>query len=79
VVIEREIRLHSLTEIKEFIVLATKYQCDIKMKTNNKIVDGKSMMGIVSLLRYQPLIVIADGDDALDFANQLDQAFNLSK
>ncbi len=78
-VIEREIRLHSLTEIKEFIVLATKYQCDIKMKTNNKIVDGKSMMGIVSLLRYQPLIVIADGDDALDFANQLDQAFNLSK
>ena len=77
-VIEREIRLHSLTEIKNFIVLATRFQCDIKVKTNNKIVDGKSMMGIVSLLRYQPLIVIAEGDDAADFATEFDQEFNSS-
>ena len=28
------------------------------------------MMGIVSLLRYQPLTVVADGDDACEFAGQ---------
>ncbi|HHU48625.1 MAG TPA: HPr family phosphocarrier protein, partial [Clostridiales bacterium] len=50
-VIERKVRLRSLTEIKDFIVLAGKYRCDVKVKTKNKIVDGKSMMGIVSLLR----------------------------
>ena len=43
------------------------------MKTKNKIVDGKSMMGIVSLAAHQPLTVVAKGDDACDFAGQLDQ------
>ena len=77
--IERKVRLHNLTEIKNFIVIATKYQCDVKVKTDNKVVDGKSMMGIVSLLGYQPLVVIAEGDDARDFADQLDQTFNQSQ
>ncbi|MGI6141175.1 MAG: HPr family phosphocarrier protein [Caldicoprobacterales bacterium] len=75
-VIERKVRLRSLTEIKDFIVLAGKYRCDVKVKTKNKIVDGKSMMGIVSLLRYQPLTVVADGDDACEFAGQLDQTIS---
>lgn len=74
-VTERKIRLHNLTEIKNFIVIATKYNCDVTVKTRNKVVDGKSMMGIVSLLRYQPLLVIAEGDDADDFLVQLDQHF----
>lgn len=72
-VIERKIRLRSLTDIKDFIILASKYKCDVKIKTKNKIVDGKSMMGIISLLRHQPLTVVAKGDDADDFAGQLDR------
>ena len=31
------------------------------------------MMGIISLLRHQPLTVVAKGDDADDFAGQLDR------
>ena len=73
-VIERKIRLYSLNDIKDFIVLASKYKCDVKVKTENKIVDGKSMMGIVSLVSHQPLTVIADGDDADDFVGQLDRS-----
>ena len=57
--VERKVQLSSLEEIKDFIVMAGKYRCDIKVKTKNKIVDGKSMMGIVSLAAHQPLTVVA--------------------
>jgi len=71
--IERQVRLSTLNDIKDFIVMAGKYRCDIKVKTRNKIVDGKSMMGIISLVRHQPLTVVAKGDDADEFAGQLDK------
>ncbi len=72
-VVERKVRLHSLNEIKDFIVMAGKYQCDIKVKTRGKIVDGKSMMGIISLVGRKPLTVVAEGDDACEFVGQLDR------
>ncbi|MDD4679785.1 MAG: HPr family phosphocarrier protein [Clostridia bacterium] len=71
-VVERKVLLHNLREIKDFIIMAGKYQCDIKVKTRDKIVDGKSMMGIISLVGCQPLTVVAEGDDAYEFAGQLD-------
>lgn len=71
--IERSVRLDRLVGIKDFTNLATKYQCNIKVKGRHSVVDGKSIMGIVSLAIYQPLIVVAEGDDALDFAGQLDK------
>jgi len=72
--IERKVRLHTLNDIKDFIIMAGKYRCDIKVKTRNKIVDGKSMMGIISLVRHQPLTVVAKGEDAFEFAGQLDKS-----
>ena len=72
-VVERKVRLHSLNEIKDFIVMAGKYQCDIKVKKRDKIVDGKSMLGIISLVGRKPLTVVADGDDASEFAVQLER------
>ena len=72
--IERKVRLHTLNDIKDFIIMAEKYRCDIKVKTRNKIVDGKSMMGIISLVRHQPLTVVAKGEDAVEFAGQLDKS-----
>ena len=72
--IERSVHLDRLVGIKDFTNLATKYQCNIKVKGRHSVVDGKSIMGIVSLAIYQqPLIVVAEGDDALDFAGQLDK------
>ncbi|NLC44772.1 MAG: HPr family phosphocarrier protein [Clostridiales bacterium] len=72
-VVERKVRLHSLNEIKDFILIAGKYRCDIKVKTLDKIVDGKSMLGIISIVGRKPLTVVANGDDAGDFAGQLDR------
>ncbi|HHT66304.1 MAG: HPr family phosphocarrier protein [Caldicoprobacterales bacterium] len=74
--IERKIRLCSLTEVKNFIVVAGKYRCDVKVKASDKIVDGKSMMGIVSLMLSQPLTIIAQGEDADAFAGHLDQVMS---
>ena len=71
--IERSVRLDRLVGIKDFTNLATKYRCNIKVKGRHSVVDGKSIMGIVSLAINQPLIVVAEGDDALDFAGQLDK------
>jgi phosphotransferase system HPr-like phosphotransfer protein len=71
--IERKVRLDTLTGIKDFIVLAGKYRCDVKVKARHSIVDGKSIMGIASLALYQPLTVVANGEDAQEFAGKLDQ------
>lgn len=71
--IERKVELYSLTEVKDFIEMAGKYRCDIKVKARDKIVDGKSMMGIVSLMLSQPLTIVARGEDADAFAGHLDQ------
>jgi len=71
-VVERKVRLDTLNGIKDFIILAGKYRCDIKVKAKHSIVDGKSIMGIASLALYQPLTVVANGDDAQEFAGQLD-------
>jgi phosphocarrier protein HPr len=71
--IERKVRLDTLIGIKNFITLAGKYQCDIKVKAKQNIVDGKSIMGIASLALYQPLTIVARGEDAQEFAGQLDR------
>lgn len=71
--IERKVRLDTLNGIKDFTTLAGKYQCDIKVRAKHNIVDGKSIMGIASLALYQPLTIVAQGEDAHEFAGQLDR------
>lgn len=71
--IERKVRLDTLIGIKDFIILAGKYRCDIKVKAKHSIVDGKSIMGIASLALHQPLTIVAKGEDAQEFAGQLDR------
>ncbi|MGI6539043.1 MAG: HPr family phosphocarrier protein [Caldicoprobacterales bacterium] len=72
--IKRKVQLNNLAEIRDFIILSSKYRCNIKVKACNKIVDGKSMMGIISLMAHQPLTIIAEGEDACEFAGQLDKS-----
>lgn len=71
--VERKIRLDKLTGIVNFINLAERYECTVRVKGKQSIVDGKSIMGVVSQAVYQPLTIIAEGADALDFAGQLDK------
>lgn len=71
--VERSLALSRLKGIADFIRIASQYQCRIQVRGTNSIVDGKSIMGILSLALQQPLTVVAEGDDAPDFATRLDQ------
>ncbi len=66
--IEKQIRLDKLAEVRDFVVLASKYECDIKVKSRNSITDGKSILGILSLALWKPVTVLASGSDAEQFA-----------
>ncbi|HZK34351.1 MAG TPA: HPr family phosphocarrier protein [Bacillota bacterium] len=73
--IERKISLDRLSEIEKFIGLAEEHSCNIKVVYRQCTVDGRALMGLVSLAVYQPLKVIAEGEDAFDFAYKLDCSF----
>lgn len=66
--IEKQIRLDQLAEVRDFVVHASKYECDIKVKSRNSITDGKSILGILSLALWHPITVSATGSDAEQFA-----------
>lgn len=65
--IEKQIRLDQLAEVRDFVVLASKYECDVKVKSKNSITDGKSILGILSLSLWRPITVTAIGTDAKQF------------
>ena len=69
--IEKQIRLGQLTEVRDFVVLASKYQCDVKVKSKNSVTDGKSILGILSLGLWRPITVTASGVDVKQFEKTL--------
>jgi len=69
--IEKQIYIDRLTEVCEFVNLASRYSCDIKVKSSNHEVDGKSILGILTLALWKPVTVQACGTDAHDFASKL--------
>lgn len=66
--IEKQICLDRLVQVQDFVILASKYECDVKVKSKNSITDGKSILGILSLALWHPVTVSAYGADAKQFA-----------
>lgn len=54
-----EIYLNSMSRIKKFIGIASKYETDIDLVSGRFIVDAKSILGIFSLDLSKPLTVVA--------------------
>ncbi|NLO82187.1 MAG: HPr family phosphocarrier protein [Clostridiales bacterium] len=69
--IEKQVYLEKLTEVCDFVNLASRYSCDVKVKSNSHVVDGKSILGILTLALWEPVTVSACGTDAHDFAAKL--------
>ncbi|NLJ66367.1 MAG: HPr family phosphocarrier protein [Clostridiales bacterium] len=69
--IEKQICLNRLVDVQDFVILASKYQCDVKVKSKNSVTDGKSILGILSLALWNPVTVSACGSDAKQFAARL--------
>ncbi len=57
-----------------FVQIATKYRSNITVKKDKDAVNGKSIMGVLMLgAQYNcKVMIIAEGDDAIDAMNELE-------
>jgi len=74
--IEQKIKIASDLETRAaalFVQTASKFTSNIKVKVDSKIVNAKSIMGMISLgvLEGQDIIIMADGDDEMNVVGEL--------
>ena len=76
-IIKNKLGLHARASAK-FVALALKFLSNIEVKTENKTVNGKSIMGIMSLAAgYGNNITLSiNGDDELHMAEALTNLIN---
>ena len=70
--ITNELGLH-LRAAARLVVVANQFAASVKISANGKTVDGKSLLGITSLLAKQGTVItiIADGEGEQEAVNQL--------
>ena len=63
----------SVTEVHEFVTIATRHLFPIRVETENRSTDAKSIMGLFSMGLHRPLrVTTADtGADAAHFFSAL--------
>lgn len=67
-----EIYLNSMSRIKKFIGITSKYETDIDLVSGRFIVDAKSILGIFSLDLSKPLkVVVTDKDEEEKFFKEI--------
>ena len=56
-----------------FVQMAKRYACRVTVKKGRKIVDGKSIMGLLTLAAHKGsrIAIVADGADAAEALEQL--------
>ena len=59
-----EVKLDSINEVKAFVNMVGKYDCDVDLISGRYVVDAKSIMGIFSLDLAKPIKVEVHSDDA---------------
>lgn len=69
---ERKIKLNSIQDAKDFVIAATKCDFDIDVFYNSVCIDGKSILGVLSLDICHKLTVRFNGEDA-EFERFLDE------
>ena len=68
------VKFRTLDEIKKFVNLAEKLESDILIYSNHYVVDGRSLMGILSLsLSYPVDVRVVDDAEREVFTKQLDE------
>lgn len=77
VVLKNETGLHA-RPASELTKLASKFKCDIKIKTGEKEINPKSILSIMSagIKANTELEIICEGEDEETAINELVQAFN---
>lgn len=69
---EKKIRLNAMDEVKDFIDAAGKCNYDVDVSCNRTVIDGKSLMGVLSMDLTKELTVKYSEEDA-HFSDVLDK------
>lgn len=65
------IKLNQIGDVKNFVNIVNKYDCDIDLTSGRYIVDAKSIMGIFSLDLTKSIKVEVHCDDCENLVNEL--------
>lgn len=60
---EKKIRLTTILDAKEFVIAAMKCECKVDLCCSRYAVDGKSILGVLSLDLNRELTVRIHGED----------------
>lgn len=63
--------LSSINEVKNFVNIVSKYDCEIDLTSGRYVVDAKSIMGIFSLDLSKPITVEIHSDDCANVLEDL--------
>ncbi len=72
--IRNKLGLHARAAVK-FVQVAAKFRSEIKVEKDGQEVNGKSIMGLLTLVAAwgMPITIIASGDDADEAMAQLEE------
>ncbi|MBE7030882.1 MAG: HPr family phosphocarrier protein [Ruminococcaceae bacterium] len=65
------IMLSSINDVKNFVNIVNKYDCEIDLTSGRYVVDAKSIMGIFSLDLTKPIKVEIHTDDCEQLLGEL--------
>jgi len=71
--IEKQIRLNRLSLIASLVNIVTKHKCTVRIQSQGRLADPKNILEVASLDLRNPVTIIAIGDDAFAFAENLDE------
>ena len=68
-----KIKLNGLDDAQEFSRIASQYIYDIDVRSGKYVVNGKSILGLLSLNLTSPLTVDIYSDDVQDFLTRINK------
>jgi len=71
---ETEVFLGSINDVKTFVNIVNRYNCDVDMVSGRYTIDAKSIMGIFSLDLTKPITLkTSDSEEAKALIKELDK------
>lgn len=70
------VMLDSISAVKKFVNIVSKYDYDVDLASGRYAVDAKSIMGIFSLDLSKPIQLTAHTDDADKFFDEIKEFIN---
>ena len=66
------VQFKSITDVKEFVRIVTKYPFDVDLSSGRYVVDAKSIMGIFSLELQKSINIEIHSEDCEELVKELD-------